>query len=306
MSLQRQKHLEECKKWFSLLDREFEFNSAIRHLDANIEIENFFRDLLNLVYGWKLSNANWLVKTNQDSFDLADQEHRVAVQVTSTTSSEKIRKTLGKFIGAHSAQFDRLVFVYPCRLKSPTRADFTKQLSGYDFSPSRDQLDLKKLLQAIQNLGVPYQLAVVEFLQRELEPLRLAPDEVVSEKRVALFRRVLKLLDENRTVHSVYGPDSATSRRDYFGEGATIWKKKKASVIIPNNQKIVKLMEDNESLIDQDTWRHFLDFKLHSEAFKTSAHSPLSRGLQPRFPAHFESALRKQVRGNGGPQPENP
>ena len=174
MALQRQHNLNEAEDWFIRLSRKIEANAPLRHLDANIELEPFFRDLLNLLFGWTLRSSNWAGPINQDSFDLDDRQRRVAVQVTSSLDAAKLRKTLTGFLSSHRGDFDRLVFVYPVLTKTDSRADFSKQLAGFDFDPRRDRLDLRDLLREIQNLAIDKQDAVVNLLRRELKPLGAA------------------------------------------------------------------------------------------------------------------------------------
>jgi hypothetical protein len=171
MAIQRQSNLTEAKEWFGRLDADFRANAAIRHLDGNIEIENFFRDLLRQLYGWSLTNANWSESINQDSFDLEDSSNRIAVQVTSTMTAAKIRKTLTSFIENHRSRFTRLVFVYPFITKTASEANFSKQLSGFPFDSDNDRIDLGTLLQRIQNLGITEQDAALRLIRQELKPL---------------------------------------------------------------------------------------------------------------------------------------
>lgn len=191
--LQRQFNLDEAKEWLIRLSQEITANTSLRHLDANIEVETFFRDLLNLVFGWSLLSSNWSGPINQDSFDLDDRHRRLAVQVTSSTDAPKIRKTLDSFLRSHRSDFDRLVFVYPVLSKTESRANFSKALAGFDFDPQRDRFDLRDLLRKIQDLSVDQQDAVVSLLRRELRPLggalRMGVDQNV-EAITAILRHI--------------------------------------------------------------------------------------------------------------------
>jgi hypothetical protein len=73
MALQRQVQLEAIKEQLIHLAKSIEADKTLRHQDVCIEIESFFRDLLNLAYGWQLENANTLFCISQDSFDLVDE-----------------------------------------------------------------------------------------------------------------------------------------------------------------------------------------------------------------------------------------
>ncbi|MCR9118100.1 MAG: SMEK domain-containing protein, partial [bacterium] len=138
LTLQRQNLLEEAKRWLNRLELSIKSDTTLRHQDSHIEIETFFRDLLNLVFGWNLGNANTLIGSSQDSFDLSDRSEGIAVQVTVTTTAEKIRKTFAKFVRSHAGTFSRLVFVYP-RIEIPkSRADFSDALEGFHFDSDKD------------------------------------------------------------------------------------------------------------------------------------------------------------------------
>jgi hypothetical protein len=71
VSRQRQDYLTEAKDWLNRLELSIAADSALRHQDSYIELETFFRDLLNLVFDWNLDNSNALFGKSQDSFDLS-------------------------------------------------------------------------------------------------------------------------------------------------------------------------------------------------------------------------------------------
>jgi hypothetical protein len=188
MEFQRRSNLEDAQEWLVRLSVAVRANSALRHLDANIEAEGFFQSLLNTLFGWSLINGNWDGKSSQDSFDLEDRQNRIAVQVTSTMNAAKIRKTLETFIPNHRQDFDRLVFVYPLMEMPSTSANFDKQLAGFDFVASRDRLDLSAILKALQLMpDVDHQQAVVALLRKELRPLGTALQMGVDRNVAAII-----------------------------------------------------------------------------------------------------------------------
>jgi hypothetical protein len=171
MPTQRLDYARELQDWFERLSLRFESSKFLRHQDLNIEVENFFRDLLNLVFDWELGNANFLFGQNQDSFDLSDTSARVAVQVTVTTSAKKIKDTLKKFVGTHEKNYDRLLFLYPKISVSKTSANFTPLLSGFPFEANRDRVCLGDIMTATQDLTVIKQGAMLDLVRTELAPL---------------------------------------------------------------------------------------------------------------------------------------
>jgi hypothetical protein len=201
MEIQRQPHTREAKEWMKLLDLEFNANSALRHFDGNIEIEPFFRDLLNLLFGWSLQNSNWTGTINQDSYDLDDPGNRIAAQVTSTMTPKKICNTLATFLPKHRQAYDRLIFVYPFLNKKKTSKDYTTESDGFDFDARRDRLDLSDLLRKFQDLEISQQAKVLQLLRDELKPLgavlRMGVDQNV-EAMIKIIQFISSAVPEER------------------------------------------------------------------------------------------------------------
>src|SRR3569833_1151367 len=174
MPAERLANTEEAAQWLMRLDQKFQTNKALRHLSAIIELETFFRDLLYFFFGWSLTNANWSAQMNQDSFDLLDVKRGIAIQVTSTTDTAKIRKTLETFHDHGHRNIKRLVFAYPCLRKPEPRANLGSLAPAVNFDPVSDRLDFSDLLRAIQVLPIDAQDEVVRLLRRELHPLGAA------------------------------------------------------------------------------------------------------------------------------------
>lgn len=61
--------------------------------DINILGENFIADLLNLLYGFQLKNANSRIQNNK-GYDLIDGRNKIIVQITSTDTTQKLAHTL--------------------------------------------------------------------------------------------------------------------------------------------------------------------------------------------------------------------
>ena len=104
-------HFERIKKILNFVRVEVIAAGHLNLTDAHIYAENFYRDFLNLVYGWNLENLNE-EQANIAAIDLGDRELRKAIQVTSDNSLDKIRNTLEKFVkNEWHKEFDELIFV---------------------------------------------------------------------------------------------------------------------------------------------------------------------------------------------------
>lgn len=76
---------------------------------SNVVAETTLAGLLNLVYGWHLVNAN-AISQNYPGVDLIDQERSIAVQVTSSRTTKKVRHTLEE-VAKLDTTFSRLILL---------------------------------------------------------------------------------------------------------------------------------------------------------------------------------------------------
>lgn len=179
-----QEILEELKNWFIRLELSMRANKSIKHQDANIRLEDFFRDLLNEVCDFNLVNANGFISADQDSYDLKDDTQKIAVQVTVTTRSHKIKKTLISFVGNHDDEFERLIFAYPVIQLPKSSANYLKEKGEFDFDAKRDRISLGGILDKVSHLPLASQKIVLELVRDHLEPLgrglHLGTDDVLD------------------------------------------------------------------------------------------------------------------------------
>ncbi len=75
--------------------------------DINRFLENFFREILNVVLGTNLVNLN-ADRSNEPGLDLGDQGSRIAFQVTSVKTSTKVNGTLEKLTQAQLDDYDKI------------------------------------------------------------------------------------------------------------------------------------------------------------------------------------------------------
>ena len=202
MTRQREDNLEEIKDWFNRLQLDIQANGLLRHQNSHIELEYFFRDVLNLTFGWQLDNANSLFGLNQESFDLSDTFNGVALQVTVTTSAPKIRKTLKSFIGKYDIIYKQLFFVYPTISVPNTTANFTDDLKGFDFVATRDRLALGSIIQKAQDMSVGEQKRLLMLLRNELQPLGAALQYGVDPTLETLIAAI-QYMSENSPVDKI-------------------------------------------------------------------------------------------------------
>lgn len=104
--------IDQFREYLATLSREVEISVAMGYLDINKICEDVFCGLFRELYGLKnIRNLNEDEKKNFPGIDLADDEAKVAIQVTSDKTLEKIKDSLIKIIShALHEKYNRIIF----------------------------------------------------------------------------------------------------------------------------------------------------------------------------------------------------
>lgn len=109
------------------------------------------------------------------------------------------------------------------------------------------------------------------------------------ESLLALKQAVSRLLAENRSIWQALGPKSNTAKSDPNSNLYTVWELKKTQTILPNNLRIINMIEANSGLLGMQEHKAFLQFKLHADAFERHQYERLDN--YPTFPKSFEESF---------------
>ena len=133
-------------------------------------VEEFYRELLNRAFGYELKNMN-RVKGNYPGIDLADEDAGVAVQVTTTETAEKVKKTLKQFLDDEKGlyrQYPRLIVAVAGDSKGKSGRYDTR---GFDFQPGRDIWDIARLVRELYSLPQEKLEEIEAFLRKRTSRL---------------------------------------------------------------------------------------------------------------------------------------
>ncbi|HEY0221641.1 MAG TPA: ABC-three component system protein [Lactovum miscens] len=149
-----QKYYNNIEEKLAVLSLRIERNSKLNILDLNNHAENFYRDLLNLIYNLKLKNANDSVG-NFLAVDLIDEENKKLFQVTSSSTRTKIESTLSKDnIEQYANDGFEMNFVFLSGDAKNLKNKVYKNNFNILFEPNRSILDSTRILRDINNLDV--------------------------------------------------------------------------------------------------------------------------------------------------------
>ena len=110
--MNRQNCINEIIKYSSRFSEEVKQYNSIGLYDINIHAENFLIPVLNKSLDLDLENLNISNRKNYPSIDLADFKNRVGIQISSTSTTQKVTDTLTKFINHSLYEFFDVVYVF--------------------------------------------------------------------------------------------------------------------------------------------------------------------------------------------------
>lgn len=112
IKMNRQKSLARIGELLSRFTAEVKISNSSNQYDINIHAENVLLPLLNSIYDLNLVNANFTQAKNYSSVDLIDVNNRVAFQITSTNTIQKIKDTVRQFIKDERYKSFDILYVY--------------------------------------------------------------------------------------------------------------------------------------------------------------------------------------------------
>ncbi len=171
MKLKQEELIKACTELLLKLCDLVKARNSLNYFDINISSEYFFIPLLNLIFDSDLKNAN-TEKKNATAIDLYDVNGNIAVQVTSNSSADKIRKTLKKYRENKLYERYKRLIVIVIIPSHTYKADFTKDIDGkFSFSISDDIYTIKSLIKAISALSIDKIASIKDYLEYQLDTL---------------------------------------------------------------------------------------------------------------------------------------
>lgn len=164
--MNRSNYFNYIEEKLNILSYRIKSRGKINLLDLNIYSETFFAELMNHLLGYELININ-VMKQNTEGIDLVDNKNKVIVQVSATSSKQKIESSLAKKIFEDYSGF-RFKFIAISGDADKLRAQAFRNPYKAIFSPSNDIYDMKSLLNIVLNMQISAQRGLYEFLKEEL------------------------------------------------------------------------------------------------------------------------------------------
>ena len=109
------------------------------------------------------------------------------------------------------------------------------------------------------------------------------------ETATQLCNEIAKHLNENSYYFRNYGPRSDLASADPGAAEFVLWLERRLDTVVPNNHKIVALIERNSTLLNMDFLAVALKFKDHALAYEQHIFDRIER--YPLFPNEFSEIV---------------
>ncbi|MCB0852527.1 MAG: SMEK domain-containing protein [Bacteroidetes bacterium] len=168
------KELELVQRIATLMSRfvtEVRALNAISLYDINNISENVLIPLFKEAYDFNgLRNLNTEHHKNYPGIDLADPINRVAIQVTASTDSKKIKHTLEQFVRHnHFEKYDHLLVYILTEKQGRYQGKGFKEIIGgrFHFTVDEDILDYTDFMQRVEGLPFEKVKSIAEILEQQ-------------------------------------------------------------------------------------------------------------------------------------------
>lgn len=200
--MQRKNYFDYVEEKLAILSIRVKNRGKLNILDVHLHSENFYRDFINLLYGWSLENANNRLQ-NVEAIDLIDDSEKLIVQVSATATKAKINKSLSKkTIEEYAKKGYTFKFVSIAENASSLRQEEYNNKYNINFEPSKDILDIFRLEKDILNLNSKELEDIYQFIKAELGNM---PDSMQFNSDLTTIINILAEvnLDENEPLGNI-------------------------------------------------------------------------------------------------------
>lgn len=195
--INKETYIKEIAHSLSLLSEEVKTLNAANLYDINIIAEDFFPQLLNLIYGYELKNIN-IIDKNAPAIDLFDKKNKISVQVTSDNDSKKIKHTIKEFIDNKLYKEYKRLIVLIITNKRKYSADFDTD-GKFVFDKKKDIWDKDDLIKKIRELETEKIKEISNYLSTELND-KLYKAKQTQANEVETIIDLIEYISEHRKV----------------------------------------------------------------------------------------------------------
>lgn len=201
--MNRQDFINKIIKYSSRFVEEIKEYNALNLYNINMHSENFLIPVLNIIFDLNLENVNATRKKNFPSIDLADFKNRVAFQITSTSTADKIKGTLEKFFKNNSNKDFDVIYIYILTEKGKKYPEESIQQlipDTFVFNTNEHIVDNETILQKTNSLSLEKLSYLSKIYEHEFSDIQI-------DSRVKKFQHGYLLNEEEDLYLNFLGID---------------------------------------------------------------------------------------------------
>ncbi len=149
------------------LSGRIETRGKLNLLDLHVHSENFYLYFFNLIYCYKLENLNTKLQ-NVEAIDLIDHKNKILIQVSATSTKQKIELALSKDI---IKKYNGYTFKFISISKDSSdlrKKNYYANPHSINFTPTQDIYDIVTILKDIQSKNIDEIKDIYDFIKKEL------------------------------------------------------------------------------------------------------------------------------------------
>jgi hypothetical protein len=152
----------------TMLENQIHMRCQAGLTDLNKFSEDFVKVIINTSFELKLDNLN-INRSNSPGIDLGDKKKRVAFQVTSTASSEKVNDTLEVLTAEQLKDFQSIKILILGKKQGSYSAVKKELLAKCNFSVETDILDFSDLVKKIITIEFDSLFELNKLFEKEMQ-----------------------------------------------------------------------------------------------------------------------------------------
>ncbi|QLD33897.1 ABC-three component system protein [Mannheimia varigena] len=165
--MNRARYFNYIEEKLSTLGYRIKNRSKINMLELNIHSESFFAELYNILFEYKLINAN-VFSQNSEGIDLIDNSNKILIQVSATCTKKKIDSSLSKDIYKNYQGYRYKFISIAKEVNQKIKESTFSNPHGMNFNPHEDILDNVELLRIINSKPIDVLEKLYNFIKQEL------------------------------------------------------------------------------------------------------------------------------------------
>jgi len=202
--MKRDNYYKYIEKQLHVLANRITTNGKLNMLHLHLHSENFYLHFYNLLYGTNLKNLND-TSQNVEAIDLIDYDKKIMIQVSSTSTKQKIESSLKKDILKEYTNY-RFKFISIAKDATDLRHKTYENPHSITFDPKEDIYDIRSFLNSISSLDIDKQKSIYEFIQKELgeESKKRFDSTIFKTKYLNDFKTISLLINIQKSIDDIF------------------------------------------------------------------------------------------------------